>query len=281
MKTRILISCLFTLLSAPASLCLAQATVVTDPDLNALLTTQHTDVMTQFQQLNTTANNLSDLLRRIGDPSKVAAPDSSVIAQDISNSAAAGPLTNQQLAAQTAAITGQEVFSETVDGAYTAVGSTYTLKDGTQASRDPTLYKNEAVLLNSIKEYYRVRDAENAIQEQLKTALLDTQALLDSAPDDATVQKLHTQITLINGQLADSRDKITAASNDVAIREKEIINQNRVQAKADTEGAISATALNNIKALFSPANVQSAVDLSNGQGLHWGPSTPPPASPAP
>ena len=281
MKTRILISCLFALLSAPASLCFAQATVVTDPDLNNLLTTQHSDVMTQLQQLNTSANNLAELLKRIGDPSKVAAPDSSVIAQDISNSTAAGPLSNQQLATQTAAITGKEVFSETVDGAYTAVGTTYTLKDGTQATRDPTLYKNEAVLLNSIKEYYRVRDAATARQEQLKTALIDTQALLDSAPDDATVQKLQAQITLINGQLAECRDQITAASNDVAIREKEIINQNRVQAKADTEGAISTSALNSIKAMFSTANAQKAVDLSNGQGLHWGPSTPAPATPAP
>ena len=224
------------LISASA---LAQETIVTSaPTIEAVINSTASDLNAKLTQLldQATEQNtkLQTSLDRMGDPAAINLPSVQIIKNDILQSSTTLKTRDEQRAAMSA-LTGAEVFDNDAFGTMAPIGATVTLKDGTEADRDPEKYRMESVMDAQMKEFQEVRqkalERKAALNQEVGEVLQD----LESAQDLATTLKLEAMLTALYAQMDECNQAILIAKADAEMMEKELIGQARVMAKAKSE----------------------------------------------
>jgi hypothetical protein len=268
MKPRHL-SCLV-LLSCAAVNAQDGGTIVTSaPTLESGLNTLDARLTQLLDEAKQQTDKLQKTLDKMGDPSSVNLASLQLIKDDILSSANALK-TQQEKRQAIGALTGSEVFDEDANGLLTAIGPTFTRKDGTVVDRDPEKYKLEAGLMMEIKEYKEIREKAVEQQKILGDELANVMQDLQDAQDFATIQKLNSMIAALNGQIEDWNQKVMTARADVDMAEKEyqstarVVNKGRLEAVEDAKGGG-----------LTPAEIQAKIsELNLGKSstgrMPWG-----------
>ncbi len=206
---------------------LIQQTVTNTQNIMSMLQQQLDEAQKQTQALN-------DQLTRMGDPAAVNVAALDLIKQDmeLSAQAAANGVNRED---RIRATTGTEAFGDNAYGLVPAVSSTVTLKDGTTADRDPTIYKLQGALIgdiNALAEKSQETDERITELEQQRPALLDQ---LNAAKDEATILKVQATLNLIDNQIASAKADLVKSKLDYDVLNEKLKLQAQVDAKAKAE----------------------------------------------
>lgn len=249
---------------------LIQQTVTNTQNIMSMLQQQLDEAQKQSQALN-------DQLTRMGDPSAVTLPVMDFIKQDIelSAQAAANGVKREE---RIRATTGSEAFGDNAYGLVPAVSSTVTLKDGTTADRDPTIYKIQGALIgdiNALAAQSQQTDERITAMEQQRPALLDQ---LNAAKDEATILKLQTALSLIDNQIASAKSDLAKSKLDYDVLNEKLKLQAQVESKAKAETRKlerKHTSETNSPPAGTSGSAPSGSGTSPFSGLGWGKTTNP------
>lgn len=257
----LLLAALLHLTTSPTQLHAQGATLVYDEAHYQQAAANHTVLKNLMEQQLAKAEaqlqRLDTQLTRIGNYAETTnLPSTLATTEALARSQSTGLKTNQQLEDMNKAITGTEVFDDTASGLYQPIGAQVKDRTGKMVDRDPSTFKKEAALQAHIDEYKRIRAEALAEEQTIRQALADTLTAIDSAPDEASVLKQQALVTVLEGRLQESRDRLAQATRDVEMHEKEALNQERVQSLAK---------MGNKPAPTDPAGIKELATQLSGQ----------------
>ncbi|WP_395747865.1 hypothetical protein [Prosthecobacter sp.] len=188
----------------------------------------------QLDEAQKQSQSLTDVLNRMGDPSKVNLPALQVLKDDIAKAAQAsadGVAREDRIRATT----GTEAFGDNAYGLVPGVDSTVTFKDGTTAERDPSKYKLQAALMGDINALAeKSKEAEERItqlQEQ-RPGLLDQ---LSDATDLATILKVQATLSTTDAEIASIKADVIKGKLDYDVLMEKLKLQAQIEAKGKGE----------------------------------------------
>lgn len=140
------------------------------------------------------------------------------------------------------------------NGIYHDIGQTFQTPSGNEVQREPTIYRENAALENTTKNYTNVYDTENQRRQALRADIAATTEKLQSATTASEVQKLTGVLIAQNADLSDTDRQIDQAANLTLVQAAENSDDEDKQGKARLEeqrGEFSE-ALVKYKAAFQP-----------------------------
>src|SRR6202451_4523989 len=167
-------------------------------------------VENQVQQIDTLTSQLNEFKNYeslFGNPSQVVLSMVAPLATDLQSLEPGVNLENLVAKAN-----GSSAMTYNNNGIYATVGTSFQTPKGQTIQRPTNDYQRFSAIINTASNYVTV--ADNAAQRRatIKTNIAQTLQQLQTATNDAQVQKLHAVLTGLNSDLSSTDDEVNQAA---------------------------------------------------------------------
>jgi hypothetical protein len=184
----------------------------------------------QIQTLTSQLNEFKNYESLFGNPSKVTLSMVPALASDLQT---AEP--GQNLETLVSNANGNIALTYNNNGIYTTVGTSFQTPKGQTIQRPTNQYQRFSAIINTASNYVTV--ADNAAQRRatIKTNIAQTTQQLQTATNDAQVQKLNGVLTSLNADLSSTDDEVNQAATSALVQDIQNRNDQQKQVQALTE----------------------------------------------
>jgi hypothetical protein len=222
---------IFILLSfAAGSHCYAQWAVIDAANLTQSIT-NYAGILQQISNQAQQIQQTQDMLNRIGSMANVTA----VIGFPALQVDLTLPTQLQTWTGDLTGVTGAGLFGDTRNGVYAPVSDHYTDFDGTNVSRDPSLYKPAQGVTASLNNFESVQADVYARRTQLRQAIAQTSTALQAATTEAEEKKLSAVLNAQYGELASLDAEVMLSAAQVQAKATESAAMTGAKGQADSE----------------------------------------------
>jgi len=204
----------------------------------------------QVQQINTLTSQLNEFKNYeslFGTPSQVTLSMVPALNSDL-QSVEPG----QNLGKLVSNANGNIALTFNNNGIYATVGTSFLTPKGQTIQRPTNDYQRFSAIINTASNYVTV--ADNAAQRRatIKTNIAQTLQQLQTATNDAQVQKLHAVLTGLNSDLSSTDDEVNQAATSALVQDIQNRNdqQKQVQALVEQKNADFTEAMSNYVTTF-------------------------------
>jgi DNA-binding transcriptional regulator GbsR (MarR family) len=184
----------------------------------------------QIQTLTSQLNEFKNYESLFGNPSQVVLSMVTPLTSDLKS---LEPGVNLEKLVANA--NGNIALTYSNSGIYTSVGTSFKTPKGQTIQRPTNQYAPFSAIINTASNYVAV--ADNAAQRRgtIKTNIAQVTQQLQSATNDAQVQKLHAVLTSLNADLSSTDDEVNQAATSALVQDIQNRNDQQKQLQALTE----------------------------------------------